>query len=173
MRMKCILEFVPAMSANRFRRLRDRIVAILIVNAVPFLNGLRLHDSSWHKPVKELASYHDDTWGKQVVNFLDRHRFHEFLPKYEVHDSMHVLLSYEVSAVDELRLQAFMIGNRGASVPGKILVVLGLMILPETLPTLIEAYRRGRHSPQIRDWPVEDLLGQRLIELQSKLAPLL
>ena len=45
----------------------------------------------------------------------------EFLPKYEPHDALHVLLGYDATTVGEIRLQAFMAGNSTRSVAGWIL----------------------------------------------------
>lgn len=158
------------MNTSLSLRIRERIAAILIVNAVPFLNHFRPEDSGWRKPLEELRRYPSNTWGFQTAEFLKRHSFHVFLPKYELHDAMHVLLGYEVSAADELRLQAFMVGNRNASFAGKVLVILGAFLLPETLPTLHKEFKRGRSSPSLRKWPVQELLNRPLIELQNKLS---
>ena len=50
------------------------------------------------------------SWGQAVHTFLGQ-RGLGFLPKYEHHDALHVLLSYDTSVLGELRQQAFLVGN--------------------------------------------------------------
>jgi len=97
-----------------------------------------------------------------------------FLPKYEHHDALHVLLGYDTSVVGEARLQAFMVGNNTPTFAGRSLFRLSRCLLPEERETLHEDRCRGAITPRI-DWlAVEGELRQNLARVRQfwAIAPL-
>ena len=105
-------------------RTRLRILRWLIVRAVPALNRFR-KPTGWSLTVSHLSGFPQGSWGLALARFLRVRRF-DFLPQYEAHDALHCLLNYGTTASGELRLQAFMCGNRSATVAGRVLLLLGL-----------------------------------------------
>ena len=151
------------------RRARVALLQWMIIVAVPFLNRFRRR-SGWNYSLNELRLFPKGSWGGTLAQFLDTRGFADFLPNYESHDAFHTLLGYETSVTGEMRLQAFMIGNRGASFAGCVLFVLGCFILPELLPQLRLDLERGRKSSQLRGWDVPTMLGYDLNILSSQIA---
>jgi ubiquinone biosynthesis protein Coq4 len=128
---------------------RHALLGWMIVKAVPALNVFR-KGLPWHTPLDDLRHIPDETWGKQTYLFLTK-RGLGFLPKYEHHDALHVLLGYEADTIGEIRLQSFMVGNGTRTFAGWVLYYLGLMILPECREQMKADFRRGASSNTI-DW---------------------
>jgi ubiquinone biosynthesis protein Coq4 len=128
--------------------LRRRLVARLIGTSVPYLNWFR-RPQPFPLELAELRGLPAGSLGAETAAFLDRRGF-GFLPQYETHDVTHALLGYGTTTTGELRLQAFMCGNRSASLAGRLLLLLGALLLPELWPQLQEDYRRGRVARQLK-----------------------
>ncbi|HNP88256.1 MAG TPA: hypothetical protein PKK78_19110 [Kouleothrix sp.] len=92
------------------------------------------------------------------------------MTNYEVHDAFHTLLDYDTNVIGELRLQAFMVGNRSASFAGRVLLGAGLLILPELWPQLGYDMSRGRQSDCVGQWRVPTLLSCNIAPLQARIA---
>src|SRR4030095_6764720 len=89
---------------------------------------------------------------------------------YQTHDAFHTLLEYDTNVVGELRLQAFMVGKRSATFAGRVLLVLGSLILPELWPQLRCDFIRGRQSDRVRRWHIPSLLVEAIGPLQARIA---
>jgi ubiquinone biosynthesis protein Coq4 len=90
-----------------------------------------------------------------------------FLPKYEHHDALHVLLGYDTTVLGEARLQAFMVGNRTPTFAGKSLHILAQLLLPEDRDLLARDRLRGSKSSPI-DWlSVEHKLRRELDDVRE------
>jgi ubiquinone biosynthesis protein Coq4 len=151
-------------------RPRMALLTWLIIHAVPLLNRFRPR-TAWPYPLASLRRFPPHSWGLAVAHFLAARGFTAYLPNYEAHDAFHVLLDYETDVHGEVRLQAFMVGNRSASFAGRVLFFLSIALLPELWTAMRQAYRRGRHSAQVGRWDVPTLLDQDLATLRQQLAP--
>ena len=132
---------------NIKRSRRSRLVARMIAASVPLLNRFR-RPPPFPYTLEELRRLPPDSLGAETASFLDRRHF-GFLPKYETHDVIHALLGYDTTTSGELRLQAFMCGNRSASKAGQVLFVIGAVLLPELWGQLTRDFHRGRHAEQL------------------------
>ena len=141
------------------RHVRMTILEWMIVRAVPVLNRFRPR-AEWQHSLDVLRHFPANSWGASLAIFLDARRFADFLTNYEAHDAFHTLLEYDTNVVGELRLQAFMVGNRSASFAGCMLFVLGSLLLPELWPQLRHDFVRGRQSDCVGHWHVPSLLAQ-------------
>lgn len=150
---------------------RTVLLTFFIIHAVPALNRFRPR-AFWLHSLDTLRQFPDQTWGAKVAGFLDTRAFDNFLPNYEAHDAFHTLLEYETDVYGELRLQAFMLGNRSASLAGRGLFVLGILLMPELWSQLQDDYQRGKQSVQLSLWNVPALLAEDISTLRAHLAPL-
>ena len=121
----------------------------LIVHAVPALNVFR-RGYPWKTSLDSLERMGPESWGAKLEEYL-RMRGMNFLPKYQQHDALHVLLNYDTTPVDEVRLQAFMVGNGTASLAGRVLLRIGMILLPECRAQIRIDRDRGASSTAI-DW---------------------
>jgi hypothetical protein len=150
------------------RRLRTRIVSWAIRDSVPVLNLVR-RPKPW-PALTELLDYDEGSFGREVAGTLTE-RGLPFLPSYENHDAIHVLLDYDTSARGELELQAFLVANGTASFAGHVLFVWGAAMLPEHLGAMRAAYRRGRRASRLVDEGFPERLREPLSALRAELEP--
>jgi len=154
----------------RWRKsLRLRALARMIGASVPLLNLFRT-PRPWPYSLEELKGFPPQSLGAEIATFLGVRGF-DFLPQYETHDAIHTLLGYGTSTTGELRLQAFMWGNQSASFAGRVLLLLGLTMLPELWPQLKADYQRGRQAKHLASWEMSSLLREDIEGLRKRLEP--
>ncbi|MCC2546925.1 hypothetical protein LJY25_10755 [Hymenobacter sp. BT175] len=107
------------------------------------------------------------TLGRGVADLLVRHEL-QLIPHYQDHDLKHVLLGYDMTSEDELRLKAFMLGNGDWS-----LACLGLLafalLTPELWPGLYLHYRRGRRTQSVVHWRLADYAAESVEALRYQI----
>ena len=91
------------------------------------------------------------------------------MPKYESHDLKHVLLNYKMTVEDEIRMQAFMVGNGNYSIPSFAILIFGTMLLPELCPTFYSDFQKGKKAIGISEWTIEKYATRNLTELRTQL----
>jgi ubiquinone biosynthesis protein Coq4 len=62
------------------------------------------------------------------------------------HDLKHVILGYKMNMPDELRIHAFLLGNRSYNLMAIAYLCLCVVIVPETVPMLKKDFKRGRST---------------------------
>jgi hypothetical protein len=113
----------------------------------------------------ELRNMESGTVGRELADLLDRQNL-RMLPRFKEHDLKHLLLDYEMNSADELRMQAFLLGNGNRSIPCLLSLSYGLF-RPFLWRSLAKAYWRGRRSPSILHLSIEDCKDQSLKELKK------
>jgi hypothetical protein len=116
----------------------------------------------------DLASFSDQTFGKDIYLFLAKHEMN-LLTHFETHDAKHVLLGYGVSDIEEAKMQFFFLGNGTYSIPVFSATTVCLFLLPKQIPQFIKAFKRGRKCPNIKHIKLEDFLYENTSNLKSKL----
>lgn len=147
--------------------MRTKIIKFLIEIAVPFLNKFR-KTPKWNHPIENLRKMPKNSIGNDLAYFIDIQNL-MLLPKYEVHDLLHVLLNYGTTPHEELKLQSFMVGNGSATFPGKILFLIGLMIKPEYYKSLKKEVKRGKKAKLIKSYDFNKLVMEKSIVLRQQL----
>jgi hypothetical protein len=116
----------------------------------------QFHDISvYEQKVKQLHSLPEGTLGKDIAKCLETNGL-RLVPKYESHDLKHVLLDFKMTPVDEIRLQAFMIGNGNLSIPSFAIFIFGALFLPDLWTTFYRDFVNGRSSKPISSWTIEE-----------------
>lgn len=139
----------------------------LIERAVPILNFFR-QAPYWTHSMDDLRILPQKSVGRDLAFFIDNQNL-MLLPKYEVHDVLHVILGYGTTPIEEMKLQGFMIGNRSSTFGGKVLFVLGLVIKPEYWKQVKKELKRGRHAAIIRGIDFNNLVHVKTEELRINL----
>jgi hypothetical protein len=152
-----------------FVRLRERFVTHLIGDYVPVLNLVR-RPALW-LALADLRAYPDGTLGREVARYLDARRL-PFKVRYENHDAIHAVLDYETNIRGEMELQAFMWANGSSSPAGRVLFVLGGLLLPEQWDAMRLAYRRGRAARPIEEARLPFRLRERLGGVRVDIEPM-
>lgn len=116
----------------------------------------QFHDiATYEMKAAQLKKMPDGTLGKEIADCLERHGL-RLVPGYESHDLKHVLLDFKMTPVDEIRLQAFMLGNGNYSIASFVIFLFGALFLPDKWSTFYRDYINGRHSKPIISWTIED-----------------
>jgi len=108
----------------------------------------------YQKKVDKLDELEEGTLGKDIAECLLKNKL-RLVPGYESHDLKHVLLDYKMTPVDEIRMQAFMIGNGNISIPSLAIFLYGFLLLPNKWRTFYEDFKTGLASQPIKHWQIE------------------
>jgi ubiquinone biosynthesis protein COQ4 len=149
-----------------FVRLRERFVTHLIGDYVPVLNLVR-NPARW-PTLAALRDFPEGSLGREVAAYLDA-RGLPFKVRYENHDCIHALLDYETNIQGEMELQAFMWANASSSPAGRILFVVGGLLLPEQWGPMRRAFRRGKAARPIEEGRLPFRLGEPFELVRQKL----
>lgn len=133
-------------------RLRSLVLVYLTHNmALPFLRLIRKSEV-FPYTVTELKNFPAGTLGFDLINFLERKKL-KLLPHYARHDIKHILLQYDTTDEGEVCLQCFMLGNGHISFPVAATVLYGFVTMPEYWTKFRNAFKRGKNSIAICNWP--------------------
>ncbi len=150
-----------------FVRLRERFVTHLIGDYVPVLNLVR-KPTPW-PTLAQLRGYPVGSLGREVAAYLDA-RCLPFKVRYENHDAIHCILDYDTTIRGEMELQAFMWANDSSSPAGRILFVIGGLLLPEQWAAMGAAFRRGMRAAPIEEGRLPFRLEEPLDTVRLRLA---
>jgi hypothetical protein len=109
----------------------------------------------YEQKLRELRDFPEGTLGKDIANCLEQHNL-RLVPNYESHDLKHVLLNFKMTPVDEIRMQAFMLGNGNYSIPSCTIFIFGALLLPDLWITFYGDYKKGQNSKPIKTWTIEN-----------------
>lgn len=116
----------------------------------------QFHDISiYEQKARQLQELPNGTLGKDIANCLEKNNL-RLVPNYESHDLKHVLLDFKMTPVDEIRMQAFMLGNGNCSIPSFAIFIFGALLLPDLWATFYKDYKNGQNSKPIKTWTIEE-----------------
>ena len=75
-----------------------------------------------------------------------------------------------MTAEDEIRMQAFMIGNGNYSIPSFTIFFFGALLLPDLWLTFYSDFKKGRQTIPISKWTINDFAYKQISELRTELA---
>jgi hypothetical protein len=122
----------------------------------------------YYLQVDKLRKLENGTLGKEIADCLDSHNL-TLVPKYESHDLKHVLLGFKMNAEDEIKMQAFMIGNGNYSIPSFTIFFFGALLLPDLWSAFYSEFKKGRNTIPISAWTIEKYATYPIIELRAQL----
>lgn len=115
----------------------------------------QFHDKNYYADqVENLRKYPIGTLGHDIAKCLDDNKL-GLVPQYESHDLKHVLLDYKMTPVDEIRMQAFMLGNGNYTIPCFAILTFGAILLPDEWSTFYNDFKSGQKSKPISSWTIE------------------
>lgn len=153
---------------NILQKIARRIIKISFDTSVSTIEYFSKMDR-YHQQVDELRKLENGTLGKEIASCLDDHKL-TLVPKYESHDLKHVLLDYKMTAEDEIRMQAFMIGNGNYSIPSFTIFFFGAILLPDLWTIFCADFKKGRQTIPISKWTINDFANRPIDELRTELA---
>jgi ubiquinone biosynthesis protein Coq4 len=130
------------------------------------INRLVLKDRPHSYTQNSLQELPSHTVGHIVVKQLQVQGL-TYQPKLLFHDAKHVLLNYSMHISDELKLNAFLLGNKSINPLGFIYLFVCCLIVPESLPSLKKAFRRGKSYRSLKKIAFSALISLPLAEARS------
>jgi ubiquinone biosynthesis protein Coq4 len=109
----------------------------------------------YENKVELLLKMPNGTLGNDIGKSLRENNL-RLVPRYESHDLKHILLGYGMNPIDEIRMQAFMIGNKNYSISVFAIFIFGALILPDHWKVFYKDFKRGRESVPIKTWTIEE-----------------
>lgn len=152
---------------NIFQKAARQIIKISFDCSVSTIERFSKMDK-YHRQVDFLRKLEAGTLGNEIANCLDQHRL-TLVPNYESHDLKHVLLDYKMTPEDEIRMQAFMIGNGNYSIPSFTIFFFGAILLPDLWTTFYTDFKKGRNTVPISAWSIDAYATRQLNELRTEL----
>lgn len=120
----------------------------------------------YNTQVDELRKLPEGTLGRDIARCLDDNKL-RLVPHYESHDLKHVLLDFKMTPVDEIRMQAFMLGNGNYTIPCFVILAFGAMLLPDQWMTLYADFKSGRTTKPISGWTIDEFAEKETIQLRE------
>lgn len=149
--------------------LSDRIIRTSFDFAANILQSF-LNNENTAKLRKRLDTAEQNTLGRHLADCMDRNNV-DFIPYFESHDLKHVLLDYEMKPLDEIRLQAYLLGNGNVTVITLLIFFFGFVLKPFGIITFYYDFLRGRSNPSLRSLTVQATADQDFHSLRRKYAP--
>ena len=104
--------------------------------------------------------------GKSYYEYLKTHKI-PYKPNLIRHDLKHVLLGYEMNMSDELRIHAFLLGNRSYNPMAITYLIICAAIVPETITKLRKDFKRGRQSTCLKKINLQAYVHQNLFKCRQ------
>ncbi len=142
------------------QKIRERLLINMVNWTKPFyVSWFKPKNVPWTQDKNSLLKYPPQTLGRALGEFLD-HENLELMPNLEDHDVLHVLLHYQTTVVDEVRMQYFLLGNNKRSAYAIFTALVALIIVPEHLGVFRQEFNRGRQCIAISKWDFAHLLHE-------------
>lgn len=116
--------------------------------------------------LKHLRSLETGTVGKEIANMLDTYGY-RLIPKFENHDLKHIVLDFPMTMRDEIRMQAYLVGNGNKTLPCLIFLSLAVFY-PNIWLELPGYYRIGKSCKSIYYLRMEDCMHEPLDAIRKQ-----
>ncbi|CAD0007340.1 hypothetical protein [Flavobacterium chungangense] len=113
-----------------------------------------------------LRTLQHGTVGREVVKMLDSKQY-RLIPKFENHDLKHIVLEYEMTMKDEIRMQAYLIGNGNFTFPCLLFFSLGIFY-PRIWKDLFKEYQEGKTTKSIHYLTLDNCMESQLKDIKSE-----
>jgi len=126
------------------------------------LYGTTVFDSK----METLRALEKGTVGREVAELLDSNGF-RLIPKFENHDLKHIVLDYEMTMPDEIKMQAYLVGNGNTTLPCLLFLSLGLFY-PRIWPDLGAEYKQGKMTNSIHFLTLDHCMHRSLNDMRKE-----
>lgn len=112
-----------------------------------------------------LRTLQHGTVGREMAKMLDSKNY-RLIPKFENHDLKHIILDYEMTMRDEIRMQAYLVGNGNYTLPCLIFLSLAIFY-PKIWKDLPTEFKQGKKSSSIHFLTLENCMEKSLSEVKN------
>ena len=116
--------------------------------------------------LNHLRTLQHGTVGREVAKMLDSKQY-RLIPKFENHDLKHIVLEYEMTMKDEIRMQAYLIGNGNFTFPCLLFFSLGIFY-PTIWKSLLKEYLDGKNTKSIHFLTLDNCMELELKDIKNE-----
>ena len=145
--------------------LENMVEALKIYGVVKPLQKM-YGNQSYTEKLAEMRNLPSGTIGKEVAQMLDDNNL-TLIPKFETHDLKHLVLGYDMTTQDEIKMQAFLFGNGNRSIACLLFLSSGILF-PGMWNTYRQEYKKGTLAPSILDLSLDESMALSSEQLKSK-----
>ncbi|MBI3133390.1 MAG: hypothetical protein HYZ14_01835 [Bacteroidetes bacterium] len=146
--------------------MRWKLVTWLTIKATDLSDWL-LRKRNWNHTAADYRRMPENSIGKKLIVYMDENNI-PFKPNLVRHDLKHILLGYKMNMPDELRIHAFLIGNRSYNPMAIIYLLTCTLLVPEIIPTLRTDYKRGQKAVCLKQLNLENFVTDDLEKCQKR-----
>ena len=133
-----------------------------IIRMLEFIYGKNKLD----KKLLELNQLPKGTVGFEVSKLILQNNY-RLIPKFENHDLKHLVLEYEMTIKDELKMQAYLIGN-GNHTAACLIFFSFVIFYPSIWRNLYHEFNHGKKSKSIHFLTLENCKNLQLSEIKKE-----
>lgn len=137
-----------------------------IVDAAPWLAANLLVPRTWKYSMEDYKNMPEGSLGKAIYDVLVANDL-IFIKNGARHDIGHVLLGYDMTIIDEWRMQLFLLGNGKRRFFTIALASAGVVLLPELWFMAKEEFNKGKQAYPLGLIDLETLPPLHLKEMQQ------
>ena len=147
---------------DKFEKIRSLKLTGGIIWTLEKIYGSTTLDSK----LTHLRTLQKGTVGREIAIVLDD-RGYKLIPKFENHDLKHIILDYDMTMKDEIRMQAYLVGNGNLTLPCLIFLSLGLFY-PTIWKDLPTEFLQGQKMKSIHFLTLDNCMDKDLNEVKNE-----
>ena len=147
---------------DKFEKIRSLKLTGGIIWTLEKIYGSTTLDSK----LTHLRTLQKGTVGREIAIMLDD-RGYKLIPKFENHDLKHIILDYDMTMKDEIKMQAYLVGNGNLTLPCLIFLSLGLFY-PTIWKDLPTEFLQGQKMKSIHFLTLDNCMDKCLDELKNE-----
>ena len=114
----------------------------------------------------QMRNLPSNTIGNDIAKMLDDDNL-RLIPKFGNHDLKHLILEYRMTTQDEIKMQAYLLGN-GSRRFSCYLFLLSGILFPSMWKEYCQEYKKGKSSPLILQLSIEDCMKLQTNDMRKK-----
>ena len=142
------------------------IESIKVFFVIKPLQKLFYNEGFYEQKLIAMRNLPPNTVGNDLAKILDANEL-QLIPKYEAHDLKHLILGYEMTTRDEIRMQAYLFGNGNYRLSCILFLSSGIL-LPSRWEDFYSEYKKGKNAPSIINLSFDECIEKRTQDLRKK-----
>ena len=149
------------MLKNSVEKFIDNIKIFLVIKPLQFFHNKNYYE----KKLNFMRNLSENTVGNDVARMLDKKGL-KLIPKFENHDLRHLILGYEMTTEDEIKMQMYLFGNGNYSISCLLFLCSGLLF-PNLWKSFYEEYKKGQNAPSILKLSVDSCMHEQTATIKK------
>ena len=114
----------------------------------------------------QMRNLPSNTIGNDLAKMLDENNL-KLIPTSENHDLKHLILGYGMTTQEEIKMQAYLLGNGSRKLTCVLFLSSGLLF-PSLWKEYYQAYKKGKIAPSILKLSLEDCMKLQTNDMRKK-----